>query len=83
MVETSLFRKAVYAKPIDLAKLGWTENRDDTQIFSYIRGYIWRSYGVRIKPPLDFIINCMLDDCMSQEQKKCKTDLSTSKKEGN
>lgn len=68
--ERTMLRKAVDAETIDLAKLGWTESRDDKQIFSYIRGYIWRNYKVRIKPPLDFIILCMLDDAMDENSKK-------------
>lgn len=77
MVDTQLFAQAVHAEDIDLAKLGWTENKDDKLIMSYIRGYIWRNYKVRIKPPLDWIIFCMLDGCLAQEQKNCKKDLST------
>jgi len=80
MVNNEVFAKALYAEDIDLAKLGWTECKDDKVIMSYIRGYIWRSYKVRIKPPLDWIIFCMLDDCLAQEQKNCKKDLSTLEK---
>ena len=75
MVDTKLFQRAVYAEDIDLAKLGWTECRDDKLIMSYIRGYIWRNYKVRIKPPLDWIIFCMLDGCLSQEQRMCKKEF--------
>lgn len=72
MVTARLFKKGVNAQKIDLAKIGWTESKDDNKIFSYIRGYIWRNYGVRIKPPLDFVICCMLDDILSQEADRCK-----------
>ena len=77
MVDTELFAKSVNAEKIDLAKLGWTECRDDKLILSYIRGYIWRNYRIRIKPPLDWVIFCMLDDCLSECQRDCKKDLST------
>ena len=76
MVEPTLFKKAIDAEPINLAKLGWSECRDDKHIFSYIRGYIWRNYKIRIKPPLDFIILCMLDDALQKLQDEDKDDLS-------
>ncbi len=65
-------KKAIDAAPIDLAKLGWTEFRDDKHIFSYIRGYIWKNYGVRIKPPLDFIVYCIIIDVLDDKAENLK-----------
>ena len=64
----TILRKALDNEDIDLNKLGWKEARNDDDIFSYIRGYIWRSYGIRIKPPLDLIICLMVNDAMSKNQ---------------
>ncbi len=69
MVTNQLFKKALEAEDIDLAKLGWTEAKDDKEIFSYIRGFVWRSYGIRIKEPLDFVIKVMLDEAMATNDK--------------
>lgn len=82
MIDTSLFAKSVHAEKIDLAKLGWSECRDDKLILSYIRGYIWRNYKIRIKPPLDWVIFCMLDDCLS-EGHPCKEAIGFTVQEEN
>lgn len=57
-----LFHQSVEAKPIDFDKLGWSAERTDKRQLSYIRGYIWRNYKIRVKPPLDYIILCMILD---------------------
>ncbi|GAG06107.1 unnamed protein product, partial [marine sediment metagenome] len=44
----------------------WTEARSDKLILSYVRGYIYRNYGIRIKPPLDWIIFCMINDALAE-----------------
>lgn len=59
-----LFSNAVNVEKIDLGKIGWTKDCSDKLIFSYIRGYIWRNYRIRIKKPLDFIIHCMICDVL-------------------
>ncbi len=80
-IEPSLFKKAVNAEAIDLSKLGWIKHKDDKQIFSYIRGYVWRNYNIRIKQPLDLIMFFMLDDVLSHEHKALKAkDEETDKK---
>jgi hypothetical protein len=68
--QVRLFKMGVDAEDIDLAKIGWTEFRDDKQTLSYIRGYVWRNYKVRVKPPMDTIIFYMLDDILRVEQKR-------------
>jgi len=62
----SLFRLSMEAEKIDLDKLGWSAERTDKRKLSYVRGYIWRSYKIRIKPPLDFIILCMIMDALQK-----------------
>lgn len=66
MDDMKLFKKSIDAEKVDLAKLGWTEARSDKLILSYVRGYIYRNYGVRIKPPLDWIIFCMINDALAE-----------------
>jgi len=70
MDDMKLFKKSIDAEKIDLAKLGWTEARNDKLILSYVRGYIYRNYGIRIKPPLDWIIFCMINESLSENMDK-------------
>lgn len=58
----SLFKEMVEAEHVDLGKLGFTECRNVDKCLSYVRGYVWRNYKIRIKPPLDDIILAMLLD---------------------
>lgn len=67
--DVSLFKKSINAEEIDLAKLGWTESRKDKKILSYVRGYVWRNYGIRIKKPLDWVIFYMINDALSEQQR--------------
>jgi len=64
---STLLRKSLDAKNIDLGKIGWTESQPDKKIFSYIRGYIWRNFGIRIKEPMDWIIYFMITESLSQQ----------------
>jgi len=66
MDDIKLFKKSIDAERIDLAKIGWTEACPDKKILSYIRGYIWRNYGIRIKHPLDWIIFCMINEALAE-----------------
>ena len=54
--------KYVKAEKFDLDKF---DNENDTKVFSYIRGYVWRNFGVRIKQPDDellyYLISLALD----------------------
>ena len=59
-----IVRSSIYAKKIDLAKIGWNKVQTDQKKLSYIRGYIFRNYGIRIKAPLDYIILCMILDSL-------------------
>lgn len=59
-----MFKRSILAEKLDLDKLGWSECKNDKQILSYIRGYVWRNYKVRIKPPLDWIMFCLIDDSL-------------------
>jgi len=72
MINPTLFKKSVDSAPLNLDKLGWTAYQPDQKSLSYIRGYIWRNYKVRIKHPLDWIILCMLNDAMGQQQDLCE-----------
>ena len=58
----ALFRRSVEAEKINLEKLGFSADRIDKRKLSYVRGYIWRNYRIRVKPPMDYIILCMLLD---------------------
>ena len=60
--DPALFRRSVEAEKISLDKLGFSAERTDARKLSYVRGYIWRNYRIRIKPPLDYVILCMLMD---------------------
>ncbi len=70
MDDVKLFKKSINAERIDLAKLGWTESRTDKLILSYVRGYVYRNYGIRIKPPLDWIIFCMINEALGEDMNK-------------
>lgn len=61
-------RKVLDAETINLDKLGWTEAKNDKEIFSYVRGYIWRNFGIRIKEPLDWAIWFMINEALSSQQ---------------
>lgn len=73
MDDVKLFKQSIDAEKIDLARLGWTENRSDKSILSYVRGYIRRNYKIGIKPPLDWIIFCMINEALGEQMdnKKC------------
>jgi len=75
-MEEQIFKKSIDAESIDLAKIGWTENKHDKESLSYIRGYIWRNYKVRIKEPLDWIILCMIQDVLSNKKKEVSSHSS-------
>jgi len=72
MEDVTLFKKSIDAERIDLAKLGWTESRKSELILSYVRGYVWRSYGIRIRHPLDWIIFCMINDALGENMSRKK-----------
>ena len=69
---SQLLRKTLDAETIDLGKIGWTESQPDKKIFSYIRGYIWRNFGIRIKEPMDWIIYFMITESLSKQMDKNK-----------
>ena len=79
MDDVTLFKKSIDAERVDLAKLGWTESRNTKSILSYVRGYIWRSYGIRIKPPLDWIIFAMINDALGEDMDKKEVDCKEMK----
>jgi len=66
MDDIKLFKKSIDAEGIDLAKLGWIESRNTKSILSYVRGYVWRNYGIRIKSPLDWIIFSMINSALGE-----------------
>ena len=53
-----------------------TEVHSDKKILSYIRGFVWRKYGIRIKFPLDAIILFTIQDAknISQDRETDKVD---------
>ena len=58
----------INAEKFDLDKIGWTSaDGNDEKYYSYIRGYFWRNFKVRIKPPLDEIIFCVIDLALSSQ----------------
>lgn len=67
-----IFKQSVESERIDLDKLGWSESRNDKQIMSYVRGWFWRTYKIRIEPPLDFMIHCFVIDSLSRYQDDIK-----------
>ena len=62
-------RNVLDAEKLKLAKLGWTEAKRDKEILSYVRGYIWRTFGIRIKEPIDWIILFMINEALSHDMK--------------
>lgn len=63
-IDPALFRRSVEAEKISLERMGYNAERTDARKMSYVRGYIWRNYRIRIKPPLDYIIWCMVADAI-------------------
>lgn len=57
-------------------ELDKTEVHSDKKILSYIRGFVWRKYGVRIKFPLDVIILFTIQDAknIAQDRETDKVD---------
>ena len=68
-IDSKTVRGSIYAEKIDLAKLGWNKVQTDQKKLSYIRGYIYRNYRIRIKDPLDYIILCMILDALVVSKK--------------
>jgi len=65
----SIFKQSVYSERVDLDKLGWTDCKNDKQLMSYVRGWFWRTYKIRIESPLDFMIHCFVLDALSEARK--------------
>lgn len=66
-IDPITLRKSIEGEKIDLNKLGWSDERTDSRKLSYVRGYIWRKYSLRIKAPLDVIILFMIIDSLSAQ----------------
>lgn len=49
-------------------ELDKTETHSDKKNLSYIRGFVWRKYGIRIKFPLDAIILFTVQDAKNIAQ---------------
>ena len=67
LADVRLFKQGMEVEDIDLNKLGCHENRTQEQIESYVRGYFWRGYRIRIKPPLDRILWMAMHDVVQAE----------------
>lgn len=64
MNEDKLIINSINAENIDLKKI---MNFNIKISLSYVRGYIWRNYRIKIKHPLDEIILYMIHDgCIEQ-----------------
>lgn len=68
-----VFLRSLNAEKLDLNKLGWSECRNDNEIYSYIRGYILRNFKLKIKNPLDLIIHFMIEEALSEQQRLSKS----------
>lgn len=73
-INLKIFRNSINAEKMDLAKLGWNKTQTDQRKLSYIRGYIYRNYRIRIKDPLDYIILCMILDALSVLRRENKNE---------
>lgn len=70
MQELKNFRKYVDADLIDLAEIGWTESRDDVQIKKYVKSFIQNNYERKIDNELALIIVFIIDDLLTDIQRK-------------
>ena len=70
MQELKNFRKYVDADLINLAEIGWTESRDDDQIKKYVKSFIQQNYERKIDDELALIIVFIIDDLLTDIQRK-------------
>jgi len=64
------FKKIVDADVISLSEIGWSESRDDDQIKKYIKSFVQNNYDKKIDDDLALIIFYIIDDLLSDMQKK-------------
>jgi len=57
------------AEKFNLAKFGYTEDRNDDEIFSYLRGYVWRIFRIRIKQPIDEVLFWLIELALEANRK--------------
>jgi len=55
---------------LDLAEIGWTESRDDNQIKKYVKSFIQNNYERKIDDELALIIVFIIDDLLTDIQRK-------------
>ena len=55
---------------LDLAEIGWTESRDDNQIKKYVKSFIQNNYERKIDDELALIIVFIIDDLLTELQRK-------------
>jgi hypothetical protein len=70
MRELKNFRKYVDADLINLAEIGWTESRDDNQIKKYVKSFVQNNYERKIDDELALIIVFIIDDLLTDIQRK-------------
>jgi len=70
MQELKNFRKYIDADLLDLAEIGWTESRDDNQIKKYVKSFIQNNYERKIDDELALIIVFIIDDLLTDIQRK-------------
>jgi len=58
-------RDFLNSKPIDLGEIGWTESRDDEQVITYVKSFIFNNYNRKIDDKLAVIIVEIIDDFIS------------------
>ena len=64
------YKKYLDAKAIDLKEIGWTESRDDNQIKKYVKSFIQNNYERKIDDELALIIVFIIDDLLTDIQRK-------------
>ena len=64
------FKKTIDADVISLAEIGWTESRDDTEIIKYVKSFVQNNYERKIDDDLALIIVWIIDDLLSDMQRK-------------
>jgi hypothetical protein len=70
MQEVKNFRKYVDADLINLDEIGWTASRDDIQIVKYVISFIQNNYERKIDDDLALIIVFIIDDLLTDIQRK-------------
>ena len=63
-MESLNLKKYIDAEVIDLAKVGYTEAKEDEEIFLYLKQFMKKNYNQEIDDNMAFCLTCILDDIL-------------------